>query len=143
MLCHNNIYSDLYYTETTNRRRHFQSSIPESWSSTRKQRIKLILNEGLVYVSSEESGEDDGKPVKFRRPLYWLKAKYRKSLCQLDKLHYSSLSTKSKQMYHAWSDGAPSTRAPPSKVPEYLLVTSQGNLDYSMTSNATDQEPQE
>ena len=48
-----------------NRRWQFQSSIPESWSSTRKQHIKLILNEGLVYVSSEESGEDDGKPVNF------------------------------------------------------------------------------
>ena len=126
-----------------NRRRQFQSSIPESWSSTRKQHIKLILNEGLVYVSSEESGEDDGKPVNFRRPLYWLKAKYRKSLRQLDKLHYGSLSTKSKQMYHARSDGAPSTRAPPSKVPECLLVSSQHDLDSSMMSNATDKEPQE
>ena len=72
-----------------------------NWSTTRKERIKYILNKGgLSYVSSEDSGEDeDGKPIYFRRPLNWLNRKYRKSLHRLDKLHYDSLSSKLNNIY--------------------------------------------
>ena len=62
-------------------------------------------------MSSEESGDDkDGRPVYTRRPLSWLKPKYRKFLRRLDSLHYESLTAKSKQMYRKISDGEPSNR---------------------------------
>ena len=120
-----------------NRRKQFQKGIPD-WSVTRKERIKFLLGEGLPYMSSEESGEEDERPVYFRRPLMWLKPKYRKSLHHLDKLHYQGLSAKSKQMYRVRSDGDASQRSPPSNVPSYLLVDDGDDLDSSTVSNGTE-----
>ena len=103
----------LYYLqELHNRRTQFQNGVLE-WSSTCKDRVKFILGEGLPYVSSEELGEEDDRPVYFRQPLTWLKSKYRKFLHYLDKLSYQSLSAKSKQMYRIRCDGDASQRSPP------------------------------
>lgn len=109
-----------YLQKLQNRRTQLQNGVSK-WLSTRKDRIKLILGEGLPYVSSEESREDD-RPVYFRRPLTWLKPKYRKSLRHLAKLHYQSLSAKSKQIYRVQCEGDASQRSPPAGVPTYLLV---------------------
>ena len=91
-------------------------------------------------MSSEESGDDeDGRPVYTRRPLSWLKPKYRKSLRCLDSLHYEFLTAKSKQMSRKRSDGEPSNRTYPTNAPSYLLVEAiePDDLDSSITSSGT------
>ena len=91
-------------------------------------------------MSSEESGdEQDGRPVYTRRPLSWLKPKYRKSLLYLDALYYKSLTPKSKQKYRKRCDGEPSVRAHPQNAPTYLLVEAANEVDLgsSITSNGT------
>ena len=81
-------------------------------------------------MSSEESGDnDDGRPLYNRRPLTWLKSKYRKSLRHLDALHYNSLAPQSKQMYRKRRDGEPSVREHPANVPDYLLVEATNHDD--------------
>ena len=113
----------------------FQKGVP-GWSSARKDRIKFILGEGLAYISSEDSGEEDERPVYIRRQLAWLKPKYRKSLRHLDKLHYQSLSAKSRQMCRVRCDGDPSQRSPPPGTQSYLLVGDDDvDLDSSVLSN--------
>lgn len=99
-----------------------------------------MLSEGLSYISSEESGEEeDGRPVYIRRPLTLLKPKYHKSLRRLDTLYYESLAPKSKQMYRKRCDGEPSNRAHPMNAPRYLLVEAADpdDLDSSITSSET------
>lgn len=92
-----------------------------------------------MYVSSEESGEEEDRPVYLRRPLTWLKPKYRKSLRHLDKIHYQSLSAKSKQVYRIRCDGVASQRSPPAGVPTYLLVEDDDDdLNSSIASNGTE-----
>ena len=128
----------LYYLQKLqNQWTQFQNGVLE-WSSTRKDRVKFILGEGLPYVSSEESGEEDDRPVYFRRPLTWLKPKYRKSLHYLDKLRYQSLSAKSKQIYRIRCDGDASQRSPPAGIPTYLLVKDNNELNSSIASNGTE-----
>ena len=91
-------------------------------------------------MSSEESAEeDDGRPVYMRRPLPWLKSKYRKSLRVLDKLHFESLSSKSKQMYRKRCDGEPSDRSHPDSAPSFLLEVPD-EVNTSLSSVDLDQE---
>ena len=85
-----------------------------------KATYKLKLNERLAYVSSEESGEDDGKPVKFRPPLYWIKGSLSVNWTSYITAPYLP---NPNRCIHAQSDGALSTRALPSKVP--VLVSKQ------------------
>lgn len=92
-----------------------------------------MLSKGLDYVSSEDSGDDDQKI--YRRPLPWLKNKYHKSLRQLDRFHYSSLSPRAKLMYRSREDGEPSAREPPDDVPEYLLPC-MPTLDLNSSTNS-------
>ena len=92
------------------------------WSEQRKEHVKLILSKGVEYVSSEESGDDDDKTL-YRHPFTWMKRKYHKSLRQLDRLHYSSLSTKGKQMYRRRQDREPSTKLQPSDASDFLIST--------------------
>ena len=73
-----------------------------------------------MYVSSEESGEDDGKPVKYRPPLYWIKGSLSVNWTSYITAPYLP---NPNRCIHAQSDGALSTRALPSKVP--VLVSKQ------------------
>jgi len=94
-----------------------------------------MLSKGNVYISSEESGDDDvsGAKILTRRPLVWLKKKYQKSFSDLDKLHYESLSTKGKQMYLKRVTGAPSVRPQPSNIPSHFLADGHAEqMDTSM-----------
>lgn len=92
-----------------------------------------MLTEGVAmdYMSSEDSGDDE--QVMYRRPLPWLKQKYRKSLRQLDKIHHDSLLPRAKLMYRRRVDGEPSTRSHPDNAPEILLNV---NLNTSINSNS-------
>ena len=107
------------------------------WSEQRKERIKLILSKGIEYVSSEESG-DEGDKTLYRRPFTWMKKKYHKSLRQLDRLHYNSLSTKGKQMYRSRQDGEPSTKLQPSDAPDFLISISGDDDQLNSSLNSED-----
>ena len=84
----------------------------------------------MAYISSEESATDsDGKKVLHRKSLPWLRKKYRKSLRELDDMHYNNLSTKSKNMtYTRMTSRDKSVRKQPDDIPGYLL-TQQANSD--------------
>ena len=56
-----------------------------------------------------------------RRPLIWLKKKYRKSLHDLDKLYYDQLTSKAKLMTRKRIDGASSDRPKPDNAPTHLI----------------------
>ena len=75
-------------------------------------------------MSSEDSDTGtDGQRTLRRKSLPWLKRKYRKSLRELDQLHYDTLSVKSKQMlYSRVNSISTSEREYPQDIPEYLLV---------------------
>lgn len=45
-----NCNTSIIMQKLQNRRKQFQSGAPTEWSSARKERIKLILSEGLAYV---------------------------------------------------------------------------------------------
>lgn len=114
-----------------NRRNIFERSPPSNWSSARKSRIKQILDKGLDYVSSEDSG-GDGDVTLYRRPLSWIKSKYANSLKALDKVYYDSLSAKSKGMVRKREDGLPSEREVPSKPLDFVVIPVVGSsLDVS------------
>ena len=113
-------------------KKQFEAGVPSDWSSSRKDRIKAILSGGVAYVSSEESGDEDGVPVYYRKPLIWLKRKYQKSLHALDTLHHASLTVKSKQMFRVRCEGKPSRRMCPPNAPDFLL---RKQLNSSISSN--------
>ena len=73
--------------------------------------MKQILDVGLDYISSEESGEDN--VTLYKHPLPWLKIKYVKCMKTLDTIHYNSLSTKSKRMVRKRENGESSQRSIP------------------------------
>ena len=116
---------------------HAETAEPPSWSSAHKERVKLILSKGLAYVSSEESDNDGVLPVYQRRPLPWLRNKYRRSLRQLDEMHFKSLSPRSRQMYRERMDGASSERQPSSDVRPFLL-NQVDDLDTSVACTQSD-----
>lgn len=128
------IFSPFYILQKLRvRRALFSSGKCPQWSAQRKERIKAVLDEGLDYVSSEDSGEDE--MTIYRRPLLWLKPKYHKSLRQLDKIHYDSLSTRARRMYRKRVDGEPSPRVQPVNAPEYITVsTPSEDLNSSVNS---------
>ena len=114
----------------TNRQKVFLQYPPTTWSTTRKTRIKQILDMGLDYVSSEESG-DDGI-ILYRRPLSWMKSKYSNSVKALDRIYYESLSTKSKAMFRKREVGEPSERPVPLQPLEFAVVSNNSeSLDTS------------
>ena len=78
-----------------------------------------MLSQGTNYISSEDSESDDD--MLHRRPLIWLKKKYRKSLHDLDKLYYNQLTKKAKLMTRKRTDGANSERAKPDNAPAQLI----------------------
>lgn len=89
-----------------------------------------MLSNGLTYISSDESEENE--TCLYTRPLPWLKSKYAKSLCELDELWLEGLSAKSKQMTRKRLRGAPSDRDEPRDGPEYLVksqVNGEDNAD--------------
>lgn len=112
-----------------NRQKVFAKSPPTTWSTTRKTRIKQILDMGLDYISSEESGDDN--IILYRRPLQWMKSKYSNSMKVLDKLHYKSLSTKSKAMFRKREVGEPSERPVPSQPLQFAIKSNSESLDVS------------
>lgn len=67
-------------------------------------------------------------------PFTRMKTKYHKSLWQLDRPHYISLSTKGKQMYRSQQDGEPSTKLQPSDVPDFLIIAATSGEDDQMNS---------
>ena len=98
--------------------------------------MKEILDEGLDYVSSEESG-DEGVAI-FTRPLVWLKSKYSTSLKKLDTIHYNGLSAKSKGMVRQRQCGEPSERPLPSKPLSFAVaieLEDQDSLNSSLNSD--------
>ena len=86
-----------------------------------------MLSKGVCYISSEESDTDsDGRKTLRRKSLPWLKKKYAKSFRQLDDLHYSNLSTKSKHMTYTRIDSPEtSVRKHPQDIPKHLLVQNE------------------
>lgn len=92
---------------------------PSGWSEKRKDSIKKILASGLDYVSSEESG-DDGVTL-YRRKLPWMKPKYTRCLKTLDKIHFNTLSAKSKGMIRPREEGSPSERPIPESLLEFAI----------------------
>ena len=117
-----------------NRRKAFCTP-PARWSSERKRKVKEILDKGLDYMSSEESG-DDGVTL-YRQGLPWLKRKYSSCLKALDKVHYKGLSAKSKGMVKRREDGEASERPVPSDPLHFAVVDENedlGDLNSSLTS---------
>ena len=100
-----------------------EKSPPAKWSSQRKARVMNILKEGIDYVSSEESSDEN--TVLVRRPLPWLKSKYSNSLGMLDKIYYENLSKKSKGMVRQREEGEPSERPAPLNPLEYAVVNNE------------------
>ena len=82
-----------------------------------------ILKQGIDYVSSEESSDEN--TVLVRRPLPWLKPKYSNSLGMLDKIYYESLSKKSKGMVRQREEGEPSERPAPLNPLEYAVINDE------------------
>ena len=76
-------------------------------------------------MSSEDSQSED--ETLHRRPLRWLKKKYRKSLHDLDKLYYGQLSRKAKIMMRKRTDGTISNRPKPDDAPDSLTASSDVN----------------
>ena len=77
---------------------------------------------------------EDDKTL-YRRPFTWMKKKYHKSLRQLDRLHYNSLSTK---MYRSRQDGEPSTKLQPSDAPDFLISISDDDDQLNSSLNSED-----
>ena len=97
-------------------------------------RIKEILDEGLDYMSSEDSSDES--VILFTRPLTWLKSKYSNSLKKLDTIHYNKLSSKSKGMVRQRQCGEPSERPLPSKPLSFAVnVEDQDSLNSSINSD--------
>ena len=97
--------------------------------------MKEILDKGLDYMSSEESGEDG--VTLYRRGLPWLKRKYSNCLKTLDKVHYNGLSAKSKGMVKKREDGEASERPIPSDPLQFVVADENedpGDLNSSLTS---------
>ena len=124
----------LFMQKFSNRRKAFCTP-PARWSSERKRKVKEILDKGLDYMSSEESG-DDGVTL-HRRGLSWLKRKYSNCLKALDKVHYNGLSAKSKGMVKRREDGEASERPIPPDALQFAVVDENenpGDLNSSITS---------
>ena len=92
-----------------------------AWSKSRIEHVNYMLQQGIAYMSSEESGSDEDDVTLQRKPLPWLKTKYRTCLRKLDALHYKSLSQKSKTMCRKRVEGIQSTRCQPDNCPAYLI----------------------
>ena len=103
--------------------------MPDHWSTRRKNHVEYMLSKGICYISSEESDMDsDGKKTLRRKSLPWLKKKYAKSFRQLDDLHYSNLSMKSKHMMYTRIDSPErSVRKHPQDIPKPLLVQNENS----------------
>ena len=117
-----------------NRRKAFYTP-PARWSSEQKRKVKELLDKGLDYMSSEESG--DNAVTLYRRRLPWLKWKYSNCLKAFDKVHFNSLSAKSKGMVKKREDGETSERSTSSDPPQFILTDENedpSDLNSSITS---------
>ena len=63
---------------------------------------------------------------------------YHKSIRQLDRLHYNSLSNKGKQMYRIQQDGEPSTKLQPSDTPDFVIGVSGDDDQLNSSVNSED-----
>ena len=88
--------------------------------------MQFLLSKGYTYLSSEESSEEpdeagNNQKILIRRPLPWLKTKYKKCFKELDKLTASSQSAISKHMTYRRRDGLQSERPMPADIPHHFL----------------------
>ena len=125
------VYSCHFFQKLANRCKALERYNPSEWSSQRRQRVTEILDQGLEYISSEESGDEsaDERVVLYTRPLPWLKSKYSNSLHLLDKIHFNSLSQKSKGMVRQWKTGEPSERSFSAKPLDVCVVNDEENME--------------
>ena len=130
------------FQKLANRRKALERYNPSKWSSQRKQRVTEILDQGLEYISSEESGDEsvDESVVLYTRPLPWLKSKYRNSLHLLDKIHFNSLSRKSKGMVRQRKIGEPSQRSLPAKPLDFCIVNDENIENIPLDSSISGSE---
>ena len=121
------------------RQKQFSSgNIPSKWSIQRRERVKFLLTQGIQYMSSEDSVSDAEDENLYRKPLVWLKKKYRKSLHDLDHLYYNQLSRKAKLMMRKRKDGVYSNRLKPDSAPDDIIDDQHLPTNELNTSNETE-----
>lgn len=100
--------------------------------------MKQILDIGLDYISSEESGDD--QITLYRRPLSWMKPKYSSSMRLLDQIYYEGLSAKSKGMVRNREDGETSEKPVPRNPLEFVVKESDHESPLDTSNVSTDME---
>ena len=104
-----------------------QAAQQQNWSSTHKDRVRLVLT--ADYMSSESSAEESdcdesgtivsGSFMRVKK-IIWLKKKYRDSFHAIDKAYYSSHKRSRDKLKRRIQHGS-STRSQPLNAPRFAI----------------------
>ena len=103
------------------KKREKEAAILKISNFTEEQRTKWLTVAKREYISSEESGDDDGIVV---HPLPWRNDHVSKMFTKIDDYIKNKKSAQAKRQMKVRRLGAPSKRAPPANAPDWAVIQS-------------------